>query len=71
MKKYSEVIESLKISGADGVGGKASDLSTSVRKTTIIKGDPAHKSLPLQPLPDPPQFDQLIMTGGISQSFFS
>lgn len=71
MKKYSEVIESLKISGADGVGGKQSDLSTAVRKTVVIKGDPAHKSLPLQSLPHPPQFQEKILTGGLSQSFFS
>lgn len=70
MKKYSEVIESLKESGAAGVSGKQSDLSTAVRKTVVIKGDPAHKSLPLQPLASPPRTDEMIMTGGLTQSFF-
>jgi stearoyl-CoA desaturase (delta-9 desaturase) len=70
MKKYSEIIESLKISGASGVSGKQSDLSTAVRKTVVIKGDPAHKSLPLQPLASPPRLDDVILTGGLTQSFF-
>lgn len=71
MKKYSQVIEDLKISGAAGVSGKQSDLSTAVRKTVLIKGDPAHKSLPLQPLSAPPRTDELILTGGLSQAYCS
>lgn len=70
MKKYSEIIESLKLSGSAGVESKAADLSTTARKTVAIKGDPAKKSLPLSDLVTPPAFDKTDINGGLSQSFF-
>jgi stearoyl-CoA desaturase (delta-9 desaturase) len=69
MKKYSEVIEALKESGAAGCAGKQSDLTTAVRKTVVVKGDPAKKSLPLQPLASPPKTDELRLLGGLSQRY--
>ncbi|ORY77210.1 putative stearoyl-CoA 9-desaturase [Leucosporidium creatinivorum] len=69
MKLYSEIIESLKISGAAGVSGKAADLSTEVKPTVVIKGSSALKGLQVKTLDDAPRCDEIRMTGGISQAF--
>lgn len=70
LKKYSEVIESLKESGAYGCSGKQNDISTSVRKTVVIKGDPSRKTDHVNKLVDPPTLNENNLTGGLSQSFF-
>lgn len=71
LKKYSEVIENLKTSGAYGCAGKTSDISSTVRRTVVIKGDPAHVGEPLQPLENSPSTTEQALLGGLSQSFFS
>ncbi|GAA6064368.1 hypothetical protein JCM10212_004101 [Sporobolomyces blumeae] len=65
LKKYSEVIEALKVSGADGVAGKSGDLSTTVRKTVAIKGDPQFRGAPLKEPEYIPTFDSVQVTGGL------
>ncbi|GAA5888456.1 hypothetical protein JCM16303_002773 [Sporobolomyces ruberrimus] len=64
-KKYSELIENLKVSGASGVEGKGSDLAKSVKKTVVIKGNPAHHGEPLGTVSHPPRFDDVRLTGGL------
>lgn len=71
MKQYSAIIESLKISGAAGVSGKAADLSDEVKPTVVIKGYTALKGMPVRELSDAPRCDEVRMTGGISQSYFA
>jgi stearoyl-CoA desaturase (delta-9 desaturase) len=70
LKKYSEVIENLKDSGAYGCAGKTSDISSTVRRTVVIKGDPAHKGEHLNTLAHPPTTNEKHVIGGLSQSFF-
>ncbi|GAA5919031.1 hypothetical protein JCM6882_009685 [Rhodosporidiobolus microsporus] len=65
LKKYSEVIEALKESGAEGVSGKGADLSTTQRRNVVIKGDPQLKGAPLGKPQKLPHFDTIRLTGGI------
>ena len=71
LKKYSEVIENLKASGAYGCAGKTSDISSTVRRTVVIKGDPAKQGESLKPLENPPSTNEGHLIGGLSQSFFA
>ncbi|GAA5980587.1 hypothetical protein JCM5350_004357 [Sporobolomyces pararoseus] len=68
LKKYSQLIEDLKISGADGVAGKSGDLSTAVRKTTVIKGDPQLLHAPLGKVEHVPRLDSPRLTGGLGHA---
>ncbi|GAA5920946.1 hypothetical protein JCM1841_003637 [Sporobolomyces salmonicolor] len=68
LKKYSEVIETLRQSGAEGVAGKTSDLSTAVRKTVTIKGDPQLRGAELEPVERPPTFETMRLTGGLGHA---
>lgn len=56
LKAYSEVVKNLAISGAEGVAGKSGDFGLTPKKLVAIKGDPAHKGIPLEPLTAVPQF---------------
>ncbi|GAA5955869.1 hypothetical protein JCM3765_000024 [Sporobolomyces pararoseus] len=68
LKKYSQLIEDLKASGADGVAGKSGDLSTAVRKTTAIKGDPQLLHAPLGKVERVPRLDSSRLTGGLGHA---
>ncbi|GAA5942829.1 stearoyl-CoA 9-desaturase [Sporobolomyces koalae] len=65
LKKYSQLVEDLKLYGADGVAGKSGDLSTSVRKTTVIKGDPQLRHAALQTPAKVPNLRDTRMLGGL------
>jgi stearoyl-CoA desaturase (delta-9 desaturase) len=66
LKKYSQLIVDLKISGGEGCAGKSADMSTgAVRKTVPIKGDPTHKGLPLTSLEVQPNFREQRNNGGL------
>ncbi|GAA6024971.1 hypothetical protein JCM10207_008122 [Rhodosporidiobolus poonsookiae] len=67
MKKYSELIETLRESGAEGVSGKSADLSTAVRRNVVIKGDPQLKGAPLGKPQKLPKLDSLRINGGLGQ----
>lgn len=68
LKKYSHLIEDLKKSGADGVAGKSGDISTTVRKTSVIKGDPQLAHAPLGKLSRVPKLDSARLTGGLGHA---
>jgi len=68
LKKYSQLIEDLKISGADGVAGKSGDHSTTARKTSVIKGDPQLFHAPLNKLDRVPKLDSVRVNGGLGQA---
>lgn len=65
MKKYSEIIDSLKASGGEGASSKGSDLGASVRKTVPIKGDPDKKGTLETKLVYVPVLDGTKLTGGL------
>jgi stearoyl-CoA desaturase (delta-9 desaturase) len=68
LKKYSQLIEDLKISGSDGVAGKSGDISTTVRKTSAIKGDPSLLHAPVQTVERVPRLDSTRLTGGLGHA---
>jgi stearoyl-CoA desaturase (delta-9 desaturase) len=66
LKKYSQLIVDLAISGGEGVAGKSADLQTGLPAVkSVIKGDPAFKDLPLQTLAHTPEFNSSQFTGGL------
>lgn len=69
LKKYSAVIEALATSGAEGVAGKAADLSdgtaASARRTVVIKGDPTKKGAALGALPYVAEFEGTKLLAGL------
>ncbi|GAA6007440.1 stearoyl-CoA 9-desaturase [Rhodotorula paludigena] len=68
LKRFSDVIESLKESGADGVAGKSADLQSGPVRVSVIKGDPALKSAPLDNLSNAPTFKVNRLTGGLGHA---
>jgi stearoyl-CoA desaturase (delta-9 desaturase) len=66
LKKYSQLIADLAVSGGEGVAGKSADLQTGLPTVkSLIKGDPAYKDLPLQPLAKSPEFNSSVFVGGL------
>ena len=66
LKKYSQLVADLAISGGEGVAGKSADLQTGLPPVkSIIKGDPAFKDLPLKVLEKTPEFNSMVFTGGL------
>ncbi|GAA5977379.1 hypothetical protein JCM10908_004958 [Rhodotorula pacifica] len=64
-KKYSQLIDQLKESGAEGCAGKSNDLTAVARKQVVIKGDPQLKGVPLATVERPPTFTDARLTGGL------
>lgn len=65
LRKYSQLIEALKESGADGCAGKTNDLKSGPTKHVAIKGDPQLKGVPLTTVDHPPKFNDTRLTGGL------
>jgi len=68
LKKYSQLIEDLKVSGAEGVAGKSGDISTKTRKTVVMKGDPQLLHASLGTPTRIPKLDTPRMTGGLGHA---
>lgn len=66
LKKYSEVIENLRVSGNAGTAGKAGDLGKGLAQRTVgIKENPAYHGLPISTLEHKIDFNVPRNTGGL------
>lgn len=65
MKKYSEIIHLLEVSGGNGTANKGSDLKAESKKMVPIKGNAEKKALEPK-LVYQPEYDGTKLTGGLN-----